>query len=294
MVDWTIETAATGPGQVGHGCSLAFDANGYPHISHRRGDSPNRALMYTYKDASGWHTETVDAVDPLWYTSIAVDSNGYPHISYYASGPDDLKYAYKDVGGWHIETIDSAGDVGRFSALVLDENDHAHIAYQKETGGDALRYACNSSGSWDITILASGGGSGYGRSGIVLDGSGYPHIAAPGGWTLAWFYKDALGWHTDNSLASYYVNAGTSIGLDSDGYPHCTVQEHAWEPWLRHVYKDADGWHDEVIDAGPEVGYTHSLVMLNDSPVVAYQGNSMDDADLTYAYRDDELSLIHI
>jgi len=88
---WHIETVDR---RVGVGCaytSLALSGGGYPHISYL-GPTPRGTLVlkYAYKNASGWHIETMNGYGV--YTSLALDKGGNPHISYGTGG--DLMYAY--------------------------------------------------------------------------------------------------------------------------------------------------------------------------------------------------------
>lgn len=99
---WHTETVDW-PGDVGQDSSLAIECLGplesRTHISYR--DLTYLDLKYAYKDASGWHVETVDGMgtgaypDVGAWTSLAVDANGRPHISYYDAHNDSLKYAYR-------------------------------------------------------------------------------------------------------------------------------------------------------------------------------------------------------
>ena len=160
--------------------SIALDSQGYPHISYHNGT--NDDLRYAYKDASGWHIETVDSAgDVGYYTSIALDSQGFPHISYYDETNGDLKYAYKYFNPlrqrfeWHIETVDSEGDVGKFTSIALDSQGYPHISYYDRTNGD-LKYAYKDASGWHIETVDSEGRVGAFTS-IALDSQGYPHIS---------------------------------------------------------------------------------------------------------------------
>ena len=143
---WHAEPVDT-DGLVGSHTSLALDGNGYPHISYfdcgATSDPECSAydLKYAYKDATKWHTETVDDLGQVGrYTSIALDSNDNPHISYRDDGNEDLKYAFQDSSGWNIETVDSQGDVGTFTSLALGQYGSVHISYFDEDSKH-LKYA---------------------------------------------------------------------------------------------------------------------------------------------------------
>jgi hypothetical protein len=62
------------------------------------------------------------------------------HISYYDAANGDLEYAHDDGTGWLTATVDSAGDVGRYTSLALDNAGRPHISYHDATNG-TLKYA---------------------------------------------------------------------------------------------------------------------------------------------------------
>lgn len=90
---WRIETVDD-DGWVGLYSSLALDSWGQPHISYH--DIGNVDLKYAYKDATGWHVETVTGSEGdvgSYSTSLALDSFDQPHISYYDDTGEKLMYA---------------------------------------------------------------------------------------------------------------------------------------------------------------------------------------------------------
>ena len=152
---------------------LAMDSGNYPHTCYR--GSINLPLTYLYKDAAGWHTETVDVEgNTADYLSLGLDSYDRPHVSYYDNVNKDLKYAYRDETGWHIETLDSAGDVGMYNSIGIDSLDNPHISYYDETNKD-LKYAYRDGSGWHIETVDSAGDVGVGSS-LDIDSLDRPHI----------------------------------------------------------------------------------------------------------------------
>jgi uncharacterized repeat protein (TIGR01451 family) len=139
---------------TGRYSSIAIDRNDYPHISHHYEFSNTSSLKYAYKDALGWHNQTVDSSvtdtdDVGLYTSLAVDNvTGYPRISYiYSINPSTyrLKYASYNGTAWNIETVDTQ-NVLSFTSLALDSCGYPHISYYHPIPGTsgnsgALKYA---------------------------------------------------------------------------------------------------------------------------------------------------------
>lgn len=134
---------------VGWESHIALDSGGYPHISYY--DSSNTALKHAYKDANGWHTETVDDpanTDVGHYSSITIDGSNNIYIAYYDTTNTNLKYAYKASGGaWTTTNVDTTNTVGQYTDIALSST-KVYISYYYVTGGDC-KYAYKTfAGGW--------------------------------------------------------------------------------------------------------------------------------------------------
>jgi len=145
--DWEISQVDYGSANdVGKYSSLALDKADNPHISYY--DANEHDLKYAFwstdLNSPGWNVQKVDygsANDVGQYSSLALDRADNPHISYYdnTSGDQmDLKYAFRDSSGaWNVQMLDGGdlNDVGQYSSIALDKEDHAHICYYDNTKG---------------------------------------------------------------------------------------------------------------------------------------------------------------
>jgi len=131
---------------------------------------------------------------------------------------------------------------------------------------------------------------------LQLTPAGWPAISY-GGWTnwdLKYTYKDASGWHIQvvdsysNSNVGYY----TSLQLTTAGWPAISYYHEtngSTNPWaydLKYTYKDAGGWHNQVVDSTHEAGLdTTSLALTSTGwPAISYFDYTI--GGLKYAYKD--------
>jgi len=200
---WHIQTVDS-EWYVGPYTSLALDVNGYPHISYLAENTGESIydLKYAYKDARGWHIQTVDRGGYVGqYNSLALDEDGHPHISYLDwTTHEMLKYAYMDAG-WHIETVDSEGYVGGYTSLALDSGGYPHISYY-DSDNLNLKYAYKDVAGWHIETVDSEGHVGKYTS-LALDGDKYPHISYCGNGLQYAYYLGAPPTPTPTPIATF-------------------------------------------------------------------------------------------
>lgn len=117
--------------------ALALDASGKPVVAYY--EAHNKVLKFAAAGSSTppftFSVITVDnSAQVGQYCSLGVDKDNHFHISYYDETNLDLKYAYFDGSDWSIQIVDLAGDVGKWSSLVVDPDTNIpHILYFDNT-----------------------------------------------------------------------------------------------------------------------------------------------------------------
>ncbi len=283
---WVFETADPAPG-VGSSASLAFDAQGRPHIAYH--DTAAGCLKYAWRDVGGWHSEVAD--DPPSgsagsYTSIALEADGTPHISYaymnLTFNISQVRHAYRRAGVWQVDTVEY-DDAGGPTSLALDSQGYPRFSYQ-DLANYRLKYAYQDAGGWHLEVADSRTGSGD-YSSLVLLPSGQPAIAYRTNTAgLRWTVRGAAGWTSQQVDGDTSVEVFVSVALDSSGYPHASY--YVWpNDALRYAYQDAAGWHKENVDAGKYVGVSTSLALDGSNrPRISYFDRT--NGKLKHAFRD--------
>jgi uncharacterized repeat protein (TIGR01451 family) len=286
---WRVETVPEAGNPLA-ATSLALDGQGWPHIAYGSGHygSQDGEARYAYRDAAGWHVETVEQVGDYYVgPSLALDGAGLAHLTYYDGVSQTLKYAWRDSAGWHPEVLANM-PYASSASLALDGDGAPHVAHRAGYFMD-LYYACRDPGGWHSELVDEG----YvmpSENAMALDGSGLPHAVYYGGPDEALRYasRDSAGWHWEA-----VGNAGTgglplSLALDRAGWPHLTylfvVPSLPLERTLTYAYRDPSGWHAEMVATGPGIDCDTSLALDGEGrPHVALFDH---DGGLKHAYRD--------
>lgn len=123
------------------------------------------SLKYAKRAVGSWSTTTVRSclrLDEHPWTSIVLNSSGVPHISFMEiltledDSPDfNLNFAKLSGTTWFIESVDTAGDVGEYTAMVLDSLGTPHIAYHSLTDS-SLKYASQTPSITQSTTVVNG------------------------------------------------------------------------------------------------------------------------------------------
>ncbi len=137
----TEEVLAGNPSTANVGqTSILLTSDGILHIFYTKAGA-GAGLYHAWQNWTGWQVELVATGFGIMTPSAATeDSNGKIHIAAYKSNTQDL--VHFTSGPWTAETVDSAGDVGKFAAIVRDSQDCLHISYINDTTDD-VKYATN-------------------------------------------------------------------------------------------------------------------------------------------------------
>ncbi len=229
------------------------------------------------------------------YTSLALDAGGFPVVSFYATTSDDLKVLHCDDpncsgGGESITAPDTAGDVGRYTSLVLDASGNPVVSYWDWTNWDLKVLHCNdpncSGGDESITSHDTAGSVGDFGTSLALDASGNPVVS----------YHDSIGddlrlLHCndpncsgdDESITSPDtvgdVGLWTSLALDASGNPVVSYQDSTNRDLkVLHCNDPNCSGGDESITSPDTVGNVGNFTSLeldsSGNPVITHADNT--------------------
>ena len=125
-----------------------------------------------------WVTSDLDMSSQagLW-NAIGVDSNGHTHVVQIKDDNYQIRHSVNDGSGWNSMKINDCGNTYCWDIhMVIDGNDHIHLAYTTYTTWDETLVYMNYDGTtWtDYTVSNS---AHFGPIGIAVDSNNHPHIS---------------------------------------------------------------------------------------------------------------------
>ena len=231
---WTPTAIKNCEGSYCWDTHMVIDDNDELHAAY----STNTGLIvYMHYDGSSWTSTQVTTGAKVGPVGIALDSNNHPHISF--TGYDQycgngLRLASFDGASWSSNIIESGSNKGCDSAIIIDGNDNAYIAFQDRDQAK-LKFTTNKSGSW-ITYAPDTGGyniayPGY-YSSLAMDDQGQFHIAHYDNDNDDLRYSTGVpngAWSTDIVDSSGNTGRNPSIAIDAAGDPHIVYR--SWSGW---------------------------------------------------------------
>ncbi len=232
---WTNSTIAGG----GALCSLAFDANGAPHISYLAGPSydGNYDVSVADRSGSGW---TVSVIQHGFYTPTSIAINPVtdePMVSYSQVTGEGLKLATRSGGAWTTQVVDPTF-YGQANSLAVDDSGRPMIAYPDYTAG-ILRVARWTGSTWTTSRLDAN----VTDASIRFDANGTAHVAYASRTGLQYATWNGTGWSIERVDEGRYY--GVSLAFDSFGRAHIAYAM-GWGGDVREAVHDG-AWKISVI-----------------------------------------------
>lgn len=232
-------------------------------------------------DSKGWSVQFLP-VGGKW-TSISLDSQGNPCIALLDFSSDN-RFLFWNGTGWVDELIEAGSDNWGSVALVVDESDVAHVAYNSSASSVNLKYALrDASGQWTTSMVDSSMSSEPRGISMVLDNDNAPIISYNVEGELRCASWNGASWNVESvySMDTGAWEYGTSIALDTWDCPHiahCSPDDGS----LLYSVDHGTGW-ETVTVPGAIAGDPDIALDAANRPHIAFHS----DAALMYAFNDE-------
>ncbi len=142
-------------GHDGWDNSIIVDGEGLIHTSSVN-PFGGAGIEYGLFQNGEWRVDSVGSGTIMYAnaTSIGMDSDKNIYISYFNDRDGRLEMASLKGNGWTTENVDDGPNVGRFSSLVVTDNDDILISYYADAG--LIKLAVHLGGQWmleEVDIL---------------------------------------------------------------------------------------------------------------------------------------------
>ena len=125
-----------------------------------------------------WATSNLDLSSQAGrWNAIGVDSSGHVHVVQIKDGNYEIRHSVNDGTGWNSVKINDCGNTYCWDIhMVIDGNDHLHLAYTTYSSWDETLVYMNFDGTtWTDTVLSNS--AHFGPIGIAVDSNDHPHIS---------------------------------------------------------------------------------------------------------------------
>ena len=240
-----------------------------------------------------WVETTMDYSDQAGrWNAVAVDSNGHIHVVQIKDGNYEIRHSVNDGTGWNSGKISDCGSTYCWDIhMVIDDNDHLHLAYTTYTQwAETLVYMNYDGTTWNSTTVSSS--AHFGPIGIAVDSSNHPHISyakngadqCGNGLRIASYTGTA--WSHDTVEVGNNRGCESAIVIDESDNIYIAYQDRSSSK-LKIATDKSGSWDSYLVDTGTSPsnlypGYMTSMAMDQQGQLhIAHQDNK--EYDLRYS-----------
>ena len=240
-----------------------------------------------------WVESTMDYSDEAGrWNAVAIDSSGHIHVVHIGDVNFKIRYSVHDGTSWSTLKIKDCGQTYCWDVhMVIDGNDHLHVAYTTYTQwAERLVYMHYDGTNWTSEEVSSN--ALFGPIGIAVDSNNNPHIsyAAEGshqcGGGLRIASHDGTGWSTQGIDVGSNRGCESAIVIDENDDIYIAYQDR--DSSKLKIATDKSGqWDDYTVNTGSTPsemypGYMSSMAMDGQGQlhIAHYDGK---DEDLRYS-----------
>ena len=240
-----------------------------------------------------WAETTMDYSDQAGrWNAVAVDSNGHIHVVQIKDESYQIRHSVYDGTGWNTVGINTCGSTYCWDIhMVIDDNDHLHLAYTTYTQWDETLVYMNYDGStWTDTTVSNS--AHFGPIGIAVDSNNHPHIsyALDGsdqcGAGLRISSYDGSSWLYTNVDQGANRGCESAIVIDENDHMYIAYQDRSSSK-LKIATDKSGSWDSYLVDTGTSPsnlypGYMTSMAVDQQGQFhIAHQDNK--EYDLRYS-----------
>jgi len=216
-----------------------------------------------------WVETTMDYTDEAGrFNSIVMDSNGHIHVVHINGGNYQIRHSVYDGTSWNSVKIKDCGQTYCWDIhMVIDDNDHIHLAYTTYTQWDETLVYMNYDGTtWTDTLVSSS--AHFGPIGIAVDSNNHPHISyavdgadqCGNGLRLASYTGTA--WSHDTVEAGNNRGCESAIVIDDNDNIYIAYQDRS-DSKLKIATDKSGSWDSYLVDTGSSPGDIHPGYMTS-------------------------------